>query len=54
MGDDLLAENGKQLRYRAIHPVKGTDSNGELQTSGIVFYHAENVDVAARILEKMA
>ena len=54
MGDDLLAENGKQLRYRAIHPAKGTDSNGELQTSGIVFYHAEHVDVAARILEKMA
>ncbi len=54
MGDKLLAENGKQLRYRAIHPMRNLDSDGKLVTSGIVFYHAERVDEAARILEKMS
>ena len=54
MGDELLAENGKQLRYRALHPMRNLDSDGKLVTSGIVFYHAERVDEAARILEKMS
>ena len=54
MGDELLAENGKQLRYRALHPVRKQDSDGKLVTSGIVFYHAERVDEAARLLEKMS
>lgn len=53
MGDELLAENGKQLRYRALHPLKSKGDNGELYTSGIVFYHTGSVDAAARAIDRM-
>ena len=54
MGDKLLAENGKQLRYRSLHPVRSQDSDGKLFTIGLVFYNAERIDEAARLLEKMS
>lgn len=54
MGDKLLAENGKQLRYRSLHPVRSRDSDGKLFTIGLVFYNAERIDEAARLLEKMS
>ena len=50
LGSGLLEERDKQLRWRANHPMTGSDSRGADRVQGLVFYHVERSEEAMRLL----
>ena len=50
LGDELLEEKDRQLRWRANHPKESADQNGVNTVRGMVFYHVERAEEALRLL----
>lgn len=43
----------RQLRERSVHPEMVADDSGNLETNELVFYHANNLSEAVKILDTM-
>lgn len=51
LGEALLPEKDKQLRWRSLHPKIASDS-GETVTEGLVFYQPGRAEEALRLLQR--
>ncbi|MBQ2607381.1 MAG: hypothetical protein II587_04630 [Oscillospiraceae bacterium] len=52
LGESLLPEGDKQLRWRSLHPKEDTRSGEENAVNGLVFYQPEKAEEAYRLLQE--